>query len=124
MKVATFLFFSIFVCQVFAVEVPAAEDAAETDAASDICDVSERIFSAQKEIHEEKKIGKASGAQNLTALNDAGRKLVRNQKEAKKLVSAYEKKYARKFDLTRCTFLDQVDSDDLSEMQKEAKPKK
>lgn len=83
----------------------------EIDEISDICDALKKAYDSKKAMDHEKKIGKVSGAVNMTKLNQAGRNGIEAVEEVDRLMSSYKKKYGETPDLdNRCRFFVEMDS--------------
>ncbi|WP_373998694.1 hypothetical protein [Bdellovibrio bacteriovorus] len=77
----------------------------EIDEISDICDALKKAYDSKKAMDHEKKIGKVSGAVNMTKLNQAGRDGIEATSEADRLLTNYKNKYNEFPDLdNRCRF--------------------
>lgn len=85
----------------------------EIDEISDICDALKKAYDSKKAMDHEKKIGKISGAVNMTKLNQAGRDGVDAVEEADRLLEIYKKKYGETPDLdNRCRFFVDLSKDE------------
>lgn len=81
------------------------DEQVEIDDLSDICDALKKAYDSKKAMDHERKIGKISGAVNMTKLNQAGRDGVEAMTEADKLLELYKKRYGERPDLdNRCAF--------------------
>lgn len=77
----------------------------EIDELSDICDALKKAYDSKKAMAHERKIGKVSGAVNMTKLNQAGRDGVEAVEDVDRLLAIYKKKYGEIPDLdNRCKF--------------------
>lgn len=98
------------------------EEQIEIDELSDICDALKKAYDSKKAMDHERKIGKISGAVNMTKLNQAGRDGVEAMKEADDLLASYKKRHGEMPDLdNRCKFFVEMG---LSEKNKFMKSKK